>query len=258
MNAFLIHYRLLKDRLDRAFQTLEECDLSVEVVSCWDGDVINAKLIADSSAALWEARVKSIAPILLANALTASKQAESFTEALQLSNHWLSHNKHYPAWMKARKLKAGEVSVLLKHYYALGRIANGRNHFGLVAEDDILPRKYSKENLQEALKSAHEKNFDYIDIAGGAGLTCDFHPHTSQNFENILTMTPARTRTNACYIISKSYAKKIVETFLPLAFPIDWHMQYLFQALNPPRCGWAVEPVFTHGSETSVYNSWQA
>jgi GR25 family glycosyltransferase involved in LPS biosynthesis len=258
MDTFLVHYRLLHDRLDTALKLLEGCGLSVEVVKSWDGDVINAALISESSVHHWRDRIKTIAPLLLANALMAAKQAKNYKDALLISNKWLLRAKAYPTWMEPRSLKAGEVSVLLKHFYALSRIANGRNSFGLVAEDDILPRTQSKESLQSALCSAKELGYDYIDIVGGAGLTVDSDPDAAQVRDNISTIIPARTRTNACYIVSRSYAQKIVDAFLPLAFPIDWHLQYLFQVVQPSRCGWAVDPIFLHGSETSTYNSWQA
>ncbi len=258
MDAFLVHYRLLQDRLDTACKLLEDCDLSVEVVRSWDGDLIDASLISEMSLVHWRARIDTIAPVLLANALIATRQVKNFEEAWTASNIFLLHNNHYPAWMQPRSLKAGEVSVLLKHYYALSRIANGRNSFGLVAEDDILPRSGSKESLQKALQTAKEYGYDYIDIAGGAGLTIEIAPDSDQMRDNISTILPARTRTNACYIVSRSYAQRIIDAFLPLAFPIDWHLQYIFQVLPPSRCGWAIEPIFVHGSETSTYNSWQA
>jgi hypothetical protein len=257
LKAYLIHSRLFPDRLAPAFGALIECGLRVEVVRAWDAGKLNYSFLAESNLDQWAERLPTIIPTLAANVWAIRDNSASYTDLLTSSSLYFETSDDIPVWMKPRKLKNGEKSVLLKHFYALGSIANGNNLHGIIAEDDIMSTSESKELLDRALIVTRECGYDYVDLAGGAGM----HPEPSPGsglMENIALITPARTRTNACYLVSRKYAEVVVNNFFPLVFPIDWHLQYIFKIFPPKKCGWTRMPPFIHGSESGIYKSWQS
>jgi len=253
INSFLIHYTKLSDRLENALSVLAEIGLSPEVVSCWDGD--NLYWINDGysfSELLWLRHVIPVAPILLANA------GNSIDPALEQVLHELINmpvqaRTMLPGWMHPRSLSKGEMSVLLKHYYAISRIALGEFTYGLIAEDDIVLHHSSRESFYQTYTEFCNLDGDYLDLAGGCGLVST---DTSYNYVSLIS--PPSTRTNACYLLSKRLAKLIVEKFFPISLPIDWHLLYLLNSIDVHGCYWSKQECFIHGSESGVYKSWRS
>ena len=255
MKAYLIHCNLFSNRLKPATTALEACGFDIEIVSTWDADQIDSKLISSGSEERWDYAINFIAAILIANASIIALKDSTYAEVLQQSKELLNSNAKLPRWMDSRKLKPGEISVLLKHYYAISSIANSTNSHGLIAEDDIIRHDKSEYAMKDLEEELPNNNYDYIDLAGGAGL--DAKANSVPMAGNLWHVNPARTRTNACYIISKKYAQSIVNKFFPLIFPIDLHLQYLFGLEQPNLCCWANDPIFIHGSELNIYKSWR-
>jgi GR25 family glycosyltransferase involved in LPS biosynthesis len=162
--------------------------------------------------------------------------------------------KQLPAWMGPRPLTEGEVSVLLKHYWAITAIANGNEPMGLILEDDVRCGINSSTNFRKVLQEFIAFNGDYLDLAGGCNLKACNQLDERKRLIHILGMP--RTRTNAAYIIRKDLALYISNMFLPLIFPIDWHIQLLFP--TSARACWAIEPPLIHGSECGIVKSWRA
>jgi GR25 family glycosyltransferase involved in LPS biosynthesis len=243
--CYLISCKMLQQRLPNALHALSDLGLSVSIVSSWDGDCLS-KLHSSHivSPDLHRERTLSISSILLRNAGLPqpinSQPASSLMSSL-------------PAWMNLRPISAGEHSVLLKHYYALSRIAEGCSPIGLIAEDDILPRSDTRSLFMNAVKEFVRENGDYLDLAGGCGL----RPLVSSTNKCIQRVTPPSTRTNACYSVSKTCAKYLVEHFWPVCHPIDWHLLYLLNCMDDPLCFWSINEVFIHGSECGTYTSWR-
>ena len=251
ISSFLIHYTKLSTRLPNALHALSAVGLTPEVITCWDGDnLMNTQKDYVFSDAAWLMRIRTIAPILLANAGSTSvlknktiSDVTSTSEAVQL----------LPDWMHPRALGCGEISVLLKHYHALSKIAQGNKNYGLIAEDDILLGSRSAELFTVSSKGFASCSGDYLDLAGGCGLRI----RNKNSKDNISRVSPPNTRTNACYIVSRDLARLLVENYFPFIHPIDWHLLYLLNILNVDRCYWTVEEVFIHGSECGAYSSWR-
>jgi GR25 family glycosyltransferase involved in LPS biosynthesis len=247
--SFLIHYTKLSARLPHALEALNRVSLDPEIVSCWDGDNINSvckRHRIDKKE--WHEHTILIAPILFKNAgLHMSDQLMAEIESIE------SAVKYLPAWMLPRPLDQGEISVILKHYYALSRIAQGKFEYGIIAEDDILAGQNSERLYREVVGKFVSNNGDYLDLAGGCGLSPKDH-----GVECCLTrIWPPSTRTNACYMVSRQLAKILVENFFPFVHPIDWHLLYLLNKHEIKRCYWSTKEVFIHGSETGAYRSWR-
>lgn len=253
INSFLIHYTKLSNRLENALSVLAEIGLSPEIVSCWDGD--NLHCINDeysSTELLWLRHVIPVAPILLANAGYAIDPAlEQYLH--ELIKMPLQARTLLPHWMHPRSLSRGEMSVLLKHYYAISRIALGKHTYGLIAEDDIVLHPSSSELFYHTYTEFCNLDGDYLDLAGGCGLvSADYRHHY------VSLISPPSTRTNACYLLSKRLAKLIVERFFPVSLPIDWHLLYLLNSIDVQGCYWSKQECFIHGSESGVYKSWRS
>jgi len=252
INAYLIHFTKLKDRLPSAKKALETIGLSTEVVTCWDGDALMMDaLINNVNLQLWLEQTTKIAPILLQNAgYNASIFGGIFYGGLSV----VEILKVIPNWMHPRPLGRGELSVILKHYYSLSRIAQGQDSHGLIAEDDIVLKTDSKKLFTKSLAELIECDGDYLDLAGG----CKLRPSDLQGTRNITLVSPASTRTNACYIVSRRLAKLFVESYFPFVHPIDWHLLYLLSLHDVHKCYWCNEEVFIHGSESGKFTSWRS
>jgi hypothetical protein len=252
ISSFLIHYTPLAERLGNALEALKEIGLKPEVVRCWDGDKLSLVNNSESfSEETWNRTITCIYPTLLNNAGISIDSAEIlFNSSTKKSNN--AFMALLPPWMHPRRLSQGELSVIYKHYYAISRIAQGEEYFGLIAEDDILKKSSSAEIFQQTIGELIEANGDYIDLAGG----CELRP-SNPGHSCISNIYPPSTRTNACYIISKRLAKTFAENFFPVVCPIDWHLLYLMTASDLRTCYWANEECFIHGSESGAYSSWR-
>lgn len=249
VGSFLVHYSRLTSRLPKALGALGDIGLYPEVITCWDGDTISdIECFNHFEKSAWLKRINLIKPLLLRNAgvdvesdANASRPWKSATEAIANS----------PTWLLPRPLRTGEISVILKHYYALSRIAQGTLTYGLIAEDDILTKKDSHENFDVSMQEFYDCNGDYLDLAGGCGLA------VGDVKASIARIYPPATRTNACYVVSRELARRLVNNFFPFVHPIDWHLMYLLNDLNIGKCFWATREVFIHGSESGAYISWR-
>lgn len=244
--AYLIHYTRNAERLAHMRSVFAGLEVEYEVISDWDREAVGE--IPDNRS-LWDRNICSISNILIANAM--SMRFSSYSEALEASARCSVSNFQ---WLKSRELKAGEVSVLLKHRQAVERIAFGKEPFGMIFEDDIFLYERSYENLRVLLSEWVALNGEYLDIAGGAGLLAD---DTLTQDSTLAICKPARTRTNACYAITRELAHKVLSRFYPLIFPIDWHLQYIFKEIQLKSCYWAATPPLIHGSEQGLIKSWR-
>jgi len=243
-HAYLIHYTPYADRLRVMQRNFDYLQLDYTVISNYDTVHLAP---SDYSPDLWTDRINSIKPILLAN--TIYKQFPSYSDAFRYSK---TINDD-PQWLLPRSLYPGEVSVLLKHFEALTKIAFGNLEYGLIFEDDILLNDFSKSRFDHDLSTFISLSGSYLDMAGGAGLSS--HPFTSSNC--IIHITPPRTRTNACYCVSRTLASYFIENYFPLCFPVDWHLQFLLLSSKTIDCYWSEPPALLHGSETGLIKSWR-
>lgn len=215
------------------------------VVHAFDAPDLSPEI--SNSKDLWMSRIPLISSILLANVLCPS--GVNYEEALKQA----SQITHFPDWMLPRSLHPGEFSVLLKHFTALSSIAHSNYDFGLILEDDIFTTSSSSVLLRECISYFIELRADYLDLAGGAGL---FVPSLPGHILSLVS--PPRTRTNAAYIVSRSFAKLLCNSFFPLCFPIDWHLQFIMSRANTPiRCFWSANNPLIHGSMQNLVKSWR-
>lgn len=250
--TYVINYTQYKQRLADTMKALRDSGIEKEivVVNQWDKEELNTDICANAMLDIWKDRIRIIYPVLAGNVndreIYSFKKFKIGVEAQEI-----------PRWAKARMLSLGEVSVLLKHFHAIASIAESEYSYGLIVEDDV---RYDNRNvglLLENIAEARNIGVDYCDLAGGCGLEPCIdelqHPNT-----NIAELKIARTRTTAAYLVSSRFAKVIANKFLPLVFPVDWHIQYIMSTCSDIKCGWAIKPVLIHGSEAGLTKSWRS
>ena len=243
----LIHYAPLSERLAPSIQLWTSLGYDISVISVADGNNLQ---VVDSfnnlvASELWLNRITSLLPILLENA-----NIKPLPPNFNLCD--------LPGWLAPRPLIAGEISVLIKHFLAISSIAQGDEQYGIIAEDDLVMLPDSLINFDKCINEFIACEGDYLDIAGGANLGIQKFHHMA--LSNVGRLSVFRTRTNACYVLSKVFAKFLADNFYPFCFPIDWHLQWIFSTITHPSysCYWSLEPPLGHGSESGFVKSWRA
>ena len=250
MKSYVIHYTRRPERLAHMQEVCEILSLDYTVVRGWDSDDLTFHSLVASNH-LWAEQIEDIKHILIANTIHGGLD---YKEKLKIS---VLDNRDHP-WLRPKALGPGEISVLFKHYYALSTIAEGTESFGMIMEDDIFLKPSSVALLRKSIAAFTNSPGNYLDVAGGAGLLPDIGQELSRDsLNNIIQLDPPRTRTNACYIISKALAKEIVSLYFPLCLPIDWHLQRLFLKVSNISCFWTIEEPLIHGSENGLIKSWR-
>jgi hypothetical protein len=241
---------LTKDRLEDAIRVPDSLNIRYTCVSNFDSDQLQADIHTVQAREYWNTRIDRIKNILLQNA--SSSDASSARLHSSIYSQYNPNSDMYPDWLGCRGLSLGEISVLLKHYWSIAAIANGEDNYGMIIEDDARHHELSCRTFYPAFREFVSLDGDYLDIAGGCGL----HPVDSDlEYKYITRLAVPRTRTNAAYILSRKLAKRFSSHFLPLVYPIDWHLQYLFDPKD--RCFWSKTPIFLHGSEEGLLESWR-
>jgi len=254
MKACIVNYTPFRERLNDTVSALGSLNVvnNIEIVSLFDREDLNANALdAEHQQRLWLESIHLIAPTLLGNALFAG---EKFPSPLSISSQEIvKHN-----WLMPRPLRAGELSVLYKHFYSIALIAISSSDYGLVVEDDIRIKPDSLRFFSECCNAMQHGLFDFIDLAGGCQLKPTMQEISRSSCRRIVTLDTPRTRCAAAYLLSKDLAKSLANLFFPLIFPIDWHMQYIFTQLSSYVFGWCNPEALIHGSENNLVQSWRS
>ena len=250
MNGFIINYTPFRERLLETMNSFSKYQqfLSLEAVNCWDRENLSEDFTLSGNHDLWAKRIKSIAHILYSNAF--QNNVNSTRDILKLQGEIIPEKY---IWMKPRLLSSGEISVCMKHFYAISRIAQGTNSHGLIIEDDV---RSTESNFNFIFDSLKHETIDYIDLAGGCKLT-GLSDECSSESKSLYKLKIPRTRTTACYLVSQRLAKKLSEQFFPLVMPIDWHLQFIFSMNSQFEYYWSDSDALIHGSEHNIVTSWR-
>lgn len=250
--VYIINYTPLADRLRDTISCVKALQLGnrITIVSPWDRDCICFGASEYSTPALWSDGLRCFYYILHANAIGMKDLA---------SHEIVAFKSLDPCpWALPRKLSAGEVSVLLKHYFAISSIACSDCNYGLILEDDVRYHSQSRVELQMCFSEASALKVDFLDLAGG----CNLVPYTDEyclESSRISILKIPRTRTAAGYLVSKRLAVHLANKFMPLIYPIDWHLQYLFMSPGTSFVyAWTTNPPLIHGSESGLVQSWRS
>jgi hypothetical protein len=247
LDLYVITCHKLSSRLVDLSHVWEILDLEPIFICAWDSEVFTNYCPPFSYDLLWHDHLSKICNVLIANAMPYQiPYSRKLFIAATVDPTKLS-------WLQPQSLSLGQLSVLYKHYHAICSIANSVKPYGLIIEDDVRSTSSSRDTFIQSYNEFVECDGDYLDLAGGAGLFPDI-PSLSNSF--LTSITPARTRTNAAYVVSRRFAIRLSILFFPFVFPIDWHLQYLFSLTNP-KCFWPYQSPLIHGSEEGIVTSWR-
>ena len=246
MKTFVMHYTPLKERKLHIESLLNELDIEGEFVTKFDKEVLDISdkdLQQDMSK--WNKQLEIIKTIQIKNILKTNKQASLFYNI-----YWqyikIFQKTHTPRSLKPRNLSSSEISLTLKHLFALKKISK-TNEPGLIIEDDIILKPESKLLINDSYTLC-KNQFDYIDLGGGCNLPLFKEDKKVKGNNRFINLKIPRSRTTAAYMVNSKCAKVLADGLLPLTMPIDWKYQYLF-IKNNFKVAWSSPSAFIHGSE---------
>jgi hypothetical protein len=249
---FICHYRPNIDRRNYLFDSFVNSEKSIQWIMEYDKEKIEPEIKSYYLFSV-DNYFKIIAPqlhILLGHAHGLSNFIPwkyCFEYAQELIK---SQGGVLPEWLMPKELSPGDVSICLKHRRAWECIVESGLDYGCVLEDDFIVRESSLQELNEVMKRLPAQ-WDYIDIAGGAGLHVR---EEKQVAENIYRMEPPRGRTACGYLINRKFCERILALDCPITLGIDWQFNYLFLALEA-KVFWIEPTIFLHGSEAGFYST---
>ena len=211
-----------------------------------------ASLTQDYKNKMWLSMLTRVAPGLRRNYQRLSPSCQP--SASYQNNDPSELIRIYP-WMDYRELSFGDLSVCSKHKRAIDDFLLTNEEYLLVLEDDAI---ISENSMSVCQRLCNSTLFDYIDLAGGDGLTAQM-PYTSlyPGFQ-AERIPDGATRTACAYLISRRAAKPISSDLSIPIMPIDWSISYSLSRLGSKGLAyWTVTPPFRHGSSDGIYTSWR-
>lgn len=154
-----------------------------------------------------------------------------------------------------RTLTLAECSCAIKHLIALKAIAQGRDEFGLVLEDDAVFDERLVQKITE-LTVAEKDKWDACFLGEGCGENFQRSKLIKSkplSFDLFEVPHPATNCTEA-YLIKKETAKEIYTACRPFHLPMDFELGYQFAALDS-KVAWLYPSVVSQGSKTGKYDS---
>ncbi len=241
-----MHYKPLKERKLHIKNLLNELDIEGEFVTNFDKEVLD---ISDKNLqqdiSKWNKQLEIIKTIQIKNILNTKKQASLFYN-IYCQYIKIFQKTYTPRSLKPRNLSPSEISLTLKHYYALKKISK-TNEPGLILEDDIILKPESKLLIKDSYTLCKNK-FDYIDLGGGCDLPLFKEDKKLKGNNRFINLKIPRSRTTAAYMVNSKCAQVLADGLFPLTMPIDWKYQYLF-VKNNMKVAWTSPSAFIHGSE---------
>ena len=157
---------------------------------------------------------------------------------------------------KYRPMTGPELSCSIKHLIAIKEIQNGNYEFGLIIEDDVIPKnKYFLKEIEKLLLD--KKNWDVLFIGEGMGekyRKSKLGYRRLIPFKRIFKMDHPATNCLEAYIVKKSKVNLMLEELIPINLVIDWELAYQFykQDMN---IYWSKKSIFYQGSKHNIYKS---
>ena len=226
MKTYIIHYTKLKDRKKNINDFLSDTNFDYEFIEEYDKEDITEQDLQKYF----------------------SREQEIF------------HQKITPLWgyVPYREINMAEISCTIKHVIALGKIANQKEKYGLILEDDAIPTDKNFERyIKEAIKNSPD-DWDFIFLGEGCGIDFINKKRNDDRFEvinkNLVKAKHPATNCAEAYLVNKESAKKIYDSIIPFNITSDWELAYQFYKLNM-NVYWYIPPIFYQGSKTGKYNS---
>jgi GR25 family glycosyltransferase involved in LPS biosynthesis len=149
----------------------------------------------------------------------------------------------------ARLLNSAEISLTIKHYEVLQKIANSSDPYGIILEDDVI---FDSNFLKLFKKYLNEtpKDFDFIFLGSGANLKPE---NISPDKIVYLKNHPASKCTDS-YVVTRKAANDIIKTYLPFNICVDYELAYQMY-LHNHKVYWWEPSLIKQGSEVGLFKS---
>ena len=254
LKVYIMHYTPLVDRKKKIDKIIKDYNLNAQYINEFDRESLDldSKIFQVNSFA-WFKQLILIKDILIKNQFqNINNKKNSFSYEINKFIKLKLGIIHFPKWLRPRKLSPAEISLTLKHFTALKEISKS-NYPALICEDDIIFKKNSLEELENAFELC-KKDFDFINIGEGGNLPFfEFDKPLKSNNRFIELNIPRSNTTNA-YMVNPNTAKTLSENLIPTIMPVDWQLQYLLIKYKY-KVLWANPPIFGHGSKNEYKSS---
>lgn len=164
-------------------------------------------------------------------------------ENMQGNEHLYDENKN--------KMNKGQVSLTLKHYFALKEIVENEIPIAVIMEDNVTFKADIKEKVNEYLNEAKNRNLQWDIIFEGdthylkykeGKIDKNIRLYKKSNKET--QQCAGSTRCSNFYIINLNAAKRYYQEFVPFDNVCDHWSNHVFRKLNFNI--WWVEPSIVH------------
>ena len=187
-------------------------------------------------------------------------------EALYEKTHWIENfdRETITEWpeleLSSNELSKGVIAVNMAHSYALEKIAESSEGYGLILEDDVVLKKNSKALIQKYCNAIPD-NWDMISIGSACGFHIPFWRRRPGKHVYLKENTKTRwggdgaTRCADSYFVSSKGAKLLLSSRAmqrPFLKPIDWALNEAIRDKNL-NVYW-MEPTVAHqGSQSGHF-----
>jgi GR25 family glycosyltransferase involved in LPS biosynthesis len=245
--VYVMHYKGAPERKAYMQSQLQEVGFQkVHYVEVDDREELSPEKLAyfyNDDPVRWAAKVETLKTVLIENS--------QFYPDKPSWQSGVDYNFPLPA---PRRLSDSEISLSIKHIYALSAIAAGKNAGGeqapsLVLEDDTVLSERFSVLLQSALQSM-PKDWQILFIGDGCGLRV---PGRSDQ-DAMYRMNPPRSKCSDAYLINTAAARSLLQTLVPFSLPIDLELG-CSMLQQQTVCYWLEPPITTQGSQTGLFSS---
>jgi len=146
-----------------------------------------------------------------------------------------------------------EISLALKHLHAYKKIIDNEEEYGLILEDDAIPKENFIEKFADNLKNT-SIDWDMIFMGEGCGVKFIKEKITKGRQINEFCYEVKGTNGTEAYLIKKQMAEKLIKRMEKFVLPVDWEIEHQLQNMDV-KVIWWFPSLFYQGSENGIYKS---
>lgn len=221
-NAYITHYSKLTERKSRIKNDLSHWPAKVEFIEEFNKEDITEKI---------KEKYK------LKDKKDYSKEIKS-----------LARNN-----INGEIISDSEMSLALKHLHAYKKIIDNDEEYGLVLEDDAIPKDNFIEKFMENIKNT-PVDWDMIFMGEGCGIKFIKEKIKKGHKINEFCYEVKGTNGTEAYLIKKEIAQKLINSMEKFVLPVDWEIEHQLQNMDV-KVIWWFPSLFYQGSENGIYKS---
>lgn len=162
---------------------------------------------------------------------TASKEGVKFCQEVcvngrKFDSKMICEMKHNRIVLSTADITPIEVAISLSHYNSWVRILNSCEDYGVVLEDDCFLKSGFVKNIDDIISNIPKKGFGICHLWNGnwGGTDKQLKPVVKFGKLQILQETEMYVSGTVGYIISKEFAKVLVNKMFPIRYAVDGYI----------------------------------